>query len=76
MKVKTSITLSKNLISQIDEMTAGEQNRSAFIETAVAAYIELLRRTRRDRSDIDILNRLSPRLNKEMKEFLKHQVEI
>jgi len=74
--VKTSITLSKNLISQIDEMTAGEQNRSAFIEAAVAAYIELLRRTRRDRSDIDILNRLSPRLNKEMKEFLKHQVEI
>jgi len=74
--VKTSITLSRDIVSQIDELAAGERNRSAFIETAVAAYIELLRRARRDSSDLAVLNRLSPRLNKEMREFLKYQAEI
>ncbi|MGA2764791.1 MAG: ribbon-helix-helix protein, CopG family [Spirochaetia bacterium] len=76
MKVKTSITLSRELISQIDEISAGEKNRSAFIETAVAAYIELLQRAKRDQNDLGILNRLSPRLNREMKDSLKYQAEI
>jgi metal-responsive CopG/Arc/MetJ family transcriptional regulator len=76
MKVKTSVTLSKEIISQIDELAAGEKNRSAFIETAVASYIELLRKTRRDRNDLHILNMMSGKLNREMKDVLGYQVEI
>ena len=35
MKVKTSITLSKEVLSQIDRYAEGAGNRSAFIELAV-----------------------------------------
>jgi len=75
MKVKTSITLPKDLIAQIDELAEGAGNRSAFIEAAVATYIETLRRSKRDRDDLCILNVHSEKLNREMREFLKCQVE-
>ncbi len=75
MKVKTSITLSKELVGQIDALAEGAGNRSAFIEAAVATYIELLRRSKRDRDDLRILNEHSEKLNREMREFLKYQVE-
>jgi len=75
MKVKTSITLPKDLIAQIDELAEGAGNRSAFIESAVATYIELRRRSKRDRDDLRILNVHSEKLNREMREFLRYQVE-
>jgi len=75
MKVKTSITLPKDLVAQIDELAEGAANRSAFIESAVATYIELLRRSKRDRDDLRILNDHAEKLNREMREFLRYQVE-
>ena len=76
MKVKTSITLSKEVLSQIDRYTEGASNRSAFIELAVRTYLELVQRNKRDRRDLEIINRLSAKLNQEAKEVLQYRAGL
>jgi metal-responsive CopG/Arc/MetJ family transcriptional regulator len=76
MKVKTSISLSEELIAMIDKRAEGERNRSAFIESAVRAYLEILERKTRDLADLNTINRLSERLNREALEVLESQGEI
>ena len=76
MKVKTSVTLSKDIISLIDEHAEGENNRSAFIELAVRTYLEILQRKKRDQDDLSTINRLSAKLNKEAEDVLSYQVEM
>ncbi len=44
MKVKTSVTLSRDVIALIDRHAEGESNRSAFIELAVRTYLQILKR--------------------------------
>jgi metal-responsive CopG/Arc/MetJ family transcriptional regulator len=75
MKVKTSVTLSEELVALIDSHTEGETNRSAFIELAVRTYLQILRRKERDQSDLRAINRLSKRLNKEAEDVLDYQRE-
>jgi metal-responsive CopG/Arc/MetJ family transcriptional regulator len=76
MKVKTSITLSKDILSQIDQYAEGANNRSAFIELAVRTYLELVKRKKRDQQDLEILNRLSDKLNREAADVLRYQAEL
>ena len=76
MKVKTSVTLSKDIIALIDEQAEGENKRSAFIELAVRTYLEILQRQRRDQDDLRTINRLSAKLNKEAEDVLSYQVEM
>jgi metal-responsive CopG/Arc/MetJ family transcriptional regulator len=76
MKVKTSVTLSKDVIELIDEHAEGESNRSAFIELAVRAYLQILRKKKRDQADLCTINRLSAKLNKEAEDVLGYQMEL
>ncbi len=76
MKIKTSVTLSKEVVALIDRHAEGESNRSAFIELAVRTYLRLLGRQKRDRDDLLLLNRLSEKLNKEAEDVLGYQAEI
>ena len=76
MKVKTSITLSKDLLQLIDRHAEGENNRSSFIELAVRTYLEILSRSERDREDLRIINRLSKKLNQEAQDVLSYQMEL
>jgi metal-responsive CopG/Arc/MetJ family transcriptional regulator len=76
MKTKTSITLSRDILAQIDEYVQGEKNRSAFIELAVRTYMEIMKRKKRDQRDLTIINRLSDKLNQEASEVLKYQTEL
>jgi metal-responsive CopG/Arc/MetJ family transcriptional regulator len=76
MKVKTSVTLSKDIVTLIDQHAEGENNRSAFIELAVRSYLEILKRQKRDSTDLQIINRTSEKLNKEAEEVLGYQVEL
>ncbi len=76
MKTKTSITISDELLRLIDENVEGDNRRSAFIEEAVKAYLEVLRRHKRDRKDLEIINRLSDKLNSEAADVLDFQKEI
>jgi metal-responsive CopG/Arc/MetJ family transcriptional regulator len=76
MKVKTSITLSQEILTLIDQYVEGENNRSSFIELAVRTYLELIKRNKRDQKDLEIINRLSDKLNREAMDVLRYQVEL
>jgi Arc/MetJ-type ribon-helix-helix transcriptional regulator len=75
MKTKTSVTLSEEVLRLIDRNAKGEKNRSAFIETAVRAYLEVIRRHRRDQEDLATINRLAEKLNAEAGDVLSFQME-
>jgi metal-responsive CopG/Arc/MetJ family transcriptional regulator len=76
MKTKTSVTLSEDVLKLIDKNARGEKNRSAFIETAVRAYLEVIRRHRRDQEDLSTINRLAEKLNAEAGDVLGYQMEV
>ena len=73
MKIKTSITLSDDVLKAVDKLAKPSSNRSEFIESAVRRFIDHLRRERRNAKDLAIINRKSKRLNKEALEVLEFQ---
>ena len=74
MKVKTSITLSPDLLEAIDAQAGRERTRSEFIEAALRAFLTQTRRHERNARDLDILNRRADRLNREAADVLTYQV--
>lgn len=76
MKVKTSITLSEEILQAVDELSGSYKNRSEFIETAVRAFIDQLIRDQQNARDLEILNRHADRLNQEAADVLAYQVEL
>jgi metal-responsive CopG/Arc/MetJ family transcriptional regulator len=73
MKQKTSITLSRDVLRNVDRITGTKQSRSAFIETVLRSYLLQEARTQRDRRELEILNRNADRLNREAEDGLEHQ---
>lgn len=76
MKSKTSITLSQELLRQINDLIKDSGNRSSFIEKAIWKYLESIKKDIRDKKDLQILNRRAAHLNKEAKEVLRFQVDL
>jgi metal-responsive CopG/Arc/MetJ family transcriptional regulator len=76
MKVKTSITLSKSLLKEIDLIISKSGNRSLFIEEAIKNYLIHKKRNLRNKNDLDIINRSADELNKEADDILSYQVHI
>ncbi len=76
MKVKTSITLSEEIIKSIDELFGVQKNRSEFIEKAVKDFIDKEVQKKRDLEDSNILNRNADKLNKEAEDVLSYQVDL
>jgi metal-responsive CopG/Arc/MetJ family transcriptional regulator len=70
MKVKTSVTLSSELLKRIDDVNA---NRSLFLEQAALFYLDMAARSARDAKDAAILNRRAPQLNREAADVLEYQ---
>ena len=76
MKIKTSITLSEDLVQSIDEFSGQFKNRSVFLETAAWAFIDQLQRAERDAQDLEIINRRADYLNEEVMDALGYQVSL
>ena len=77
MKVKTSISLSEELLESIDARARlAAKNRSDFIEGAVRAFIKQQERDELNARDLDIINALADRLNEEMADVLTYQVPL
>ena len=70
MRIKTSITLSKELLVRLDKV---DKNRSALLERAALAYLARLEREKRDQRDVEIINRNADRLNSEALDTLEYQ---
>lgn len=73
MKIKTSVTLSEEVIALIEKNLKESENRSKFIESAVIYYLEHYQKTLRDSRDLAILNERYTRLNDEAEEVLEYQ---
>ena len=76
MKVKTSITISEELIKIIDGLFTGQKNRSEFIEEAVRDFIKRQAERKRDLEDLNILNKNADKLNREAEDVLSYQVNL
>ncbi len=76
MKIKTSITLSKELISIIDKKAIDHKSRSDFIEQALWFYLKHLIRQEKNARDLIIINENSDFLNEEAKDVLDYQVTM
>ena len=76
MKVKTSITLSEDLLEAIDQLPDQYHTRSSFLESAAWAFIGRLQRDEQARRDIEIINRRADRLNAEVMDALAYQVMV
>ena len=75
MKSKTSITLSRALLDDLDRVLGDAGNRSQLIEKALRDYLDRIIRETRERRDLEILNGNAGSLNKEAKEVLTYQVK-
>jgi metal-responsive CopG/Arc/MetJ family transcriptional regulator len=77
MKVKTSITLSEELLKVLDKRARQHhKNRSDFIEAAVWAFVRQLARNEQNARDLEILNRRADFLNEEAADVLSHQIPL
>jgi metal-responsive CopG/Arc/MetJ family transcriptional regulator len=72
MKVKTSVTLSEELLRALSEEVE-PRNRSAFIEEASWSYLRTQRRAERDRMELAAIDAHADALNREAREVLEYQ---
>ena len=76
MKVKTSITLSEDVVREMDRLLGRAGNRSGFVEEALRHHLATKAQQMRDTRDLEILNRRAPELNQEARDVLSYQVEL
>ena len=76
MKEKTSITLSREVLTGIDRVAGSKQSRSAFIESVLREHLRARARAGRDARDIEIINRNARRLNRDAEDGLELQAPI
>ena len=76
MKEKTSITLSRDVLSRIDRIAGSKQSRSAFIEAVLAEYLRERARAERGARDLAIINRNAKRLNRDALDGLEYQAPL
>ena len=77
MKVKTSVTLSEELLKIVDKRAKrAKTNRSDFIEQAVWIVVGQLTRAEQNARDLEILNRHADRLNAEAEDALSYQAVV
>lgn len=75
MKVKTSITLSEDVVEAVDDLAGSSGNRSEVIETALRRYLAQIRRDGQNSRDLEIINRRHARLNREAEDVGAFQGE-
>lgn len=75
MKIKTSITLSQDLLREVDaRVEAQQRSRSEFIEEALRAFLAHADRTALQLREAALLQKHARALNAEMAEVLEFQV--
>ncbi|MDQ3321866.1 MAG: ribbon-helix-helix protein, CopG family [Acidobacteriota bacterium] len=75
MKVRTSVTLPKELLLEIDALAGKKHRRSAIVETALRDYMAKETGEKLNRRDIEIINENADLINKQVEETLEFQAE-
>jgi Ribbon-helix-helix protein, copG family len=73
MKVKTSITISKDLLASVDRLAGPGESRSAFMERVLRKYLRDSSRNAVDAGDLDRINQSAEKLNAEAEDVLSYQ---
>jgi metal-responsive CopG/Arc/MetJ family transcriptional regulator len=73
MKRKTSVTLSDDLLDELERTAGSAESRSAYIERVLRQHFRRRAREAREIQDIERLNAAAGRLNAEMSEVLEFQ---
>ena len=76
MKAKTSITLSSDLLEEIDRNAGSMASRSAFIEAVMREYLKEKVREAMNRRDMELINANADYFNSEMEDVLRYQTPI
>ena len=76
MKLKTSLTLSEDLVAKLDRLAGPEVSRSSFIEKILREFVEGRVQARRNARAAAVINRHATKLNTEMKDALSFQTSI
>jgi metal-responsive CopG/Arc/MetJ family transcriptional regulator len=74
MKEKTSVTLSKEVLTGIDRIAGSKQSRSAFIEAVLAQYLRRRARAQIEARDLELINKAADELSDEVEDVLGYQV--
>ncbi len=76
MKVKTAVTLSEDILRDLESVAGKGRSRSAIIERASRDHISKRAKKLRDAADLEILNNNFKRLNREAADVLNHQIDL
>ena len=76
MKVKTSVTLSEDVVAAIDRATPQGGSRSETIERLLKNAFADAERRERDLRDLELINANADALNEEAEDVLTYQVEL
>jgi metal-responsive CopG/Arc/MetJ family transcriptional regulator len=73
MKEKTSVTLSKHVLADIDRLAGSKYSRSGFIELVLRRYLKGRARAELHARDLERINQAADRLNTEAADVLDYQ---
>jgi metal-responsive CopG/Arc/MetJ family transcriptional regulator len=73
MKEKTSITLSKEVLTGIDRIVGSKKSRSAFIEAVLTQYLRKRARAQVEARDLELINKSADELSAEVDDILRYQ---
>lgn len=76
MKTKTSITLSSDILAEVDKFSASKGLRSAFIEEVLRDYFKAKMREAIHRRDLQLINTHIDDLTHESRELDEYQAPI
>jgi len=74
MKIKTSLTLSDDLVVKLDRLAGPNISRSSFIEKILRDFVEGRAQARRTAREAAAINKYAKQMNAEMEDALSFQV--
>jgi metal-responsive CopG/Arc/MetJ family transcriptional regulator len=75
MRVRTSVTLPKELLLKVDALAGKKHKRSEIVESALRDYVARENRKELNLRDIEIINQNADLINKQVEETLEFQAE-
>lgn len=76
MKQKISVTLSSDIVAEVDRNSGSMDSRSAFLEKVLREYFDEKIRAAIDQRDLELINANADYLNREMEDVLQYQAPV